>query len=313
VRVGVDPGHAGGPYGFFEARQVTFERAGGARALQEGDLTLRTALELRARLVALGASVTLTRGAPSLVHPEPLHDLRPAAEVLLRRIVLDPAYAEVEKRLASADRLRLRTALALFAVARQSRFESLLQRALLLDVESPDLVLSIHFNAYPPGSSRTEPQELVTMVRGFHARERLYNPHHRWRAIEEAFSVADFDAGVHLGALCVRAMSQRLDLPVARENRYPDHLPVRDAEGHPVGVDAWDGALFRYLDGVALLTEGPYVDHPDEARRLADGLDTPLGTPGTRTDRYADALASCVVDWVGRWVGAEQNPFAGDP
>jgi N-acetylmuramoyl-L-alanine amidase len=313
VRIGVDPGHAGGIYGLLEGRHVTFHERDGEHVVQEGDLTLRTALELRSRLVALGAQVTLTRDRPSLVHPEPLHALRPAAERLLRRISLDPEYARLERALEPEDRLRLRTALALYAISRQSRFESLRARANALTRAEPDLVLSIHFNATPPGSPQAVPQDLITMVRGFHARERLYNPYHRWRAMEEAFAVADFDASVHLGALCVRAMSRALGLPVARENRYRDHLPIRDAAGQPVGVDAWDGALLRYLDGVAVLTEGPWIDDPEEARRVASELATPPGTPATRTDQYASALTSCVVEWVGRWLRSEQNPFAGDP
>ena len=41
--------------------------------------------------------------------------------------------------------------------------------------------------------------------------------------------------------------------------------------------------------------------------RLAGRL--AIGTPGTRTERYADALAACVEDWVGRWLSSQRNPF----
>jgi N-acetylmuramoyl-L-alanine amidase len=316
VRVIVDPGHAGGAFGPFEERQVIWRPGRNAPGVpvQEGDVTLRTALELRDKLRTLGAEVVLTRDAPGPVHPLPPHAFRPYAERLLRRIALDPAHARLEAALAPEDRLRLRTALSLFAVKKQHRFESLRARARVATAARADLVLSVHYNAAPAsGGGRRGAQEVVAMVRGFHLPGRLYQPYHRWRALEGAFAVDDFGASAHLGALCVQAMSERLGLPVAAEPRYDDHLPIRDARGRPVGVDAWDGALLRYLDGPAVLTEGPALDDPDELPRLQAALAAPPGTPGTRTDRYADALASCVQSFTARWLGAERNPFGPFP
>jgi N-acetylmuramoyl-L-alanine amidase len=315
VRVGLDPGHSGGPFAGLEERRLALSAGDPPRALviQEGDLTLRTALELRAKLAARGAQVDLTRDRPDLVHPYPLHALRPAAERLLARIALDPGFAALDGALAPAERSRLRSALAVFAVRKQSRFESLRWRARRLSGSRPDLVLSIHYNASPDPGREPVAQEVVVMVRGFHEEGRLYNPYHRWRALEEAFAVDDFDASAHLGALCVRAMAERLGVAVAREERYRDHLPVRDAAGRPIGVDAWNGALLRELDGVAVLAEGPFMDDAAELQRLDAALAAPLGTPGTRTERYADALASCVEGFVRRWTGSAANPFSADP
>ncbi len=315
LRVAVDPGHGGGPFGFLEERRVSWRPSPGAReiVLQEGDLTLRTALELRAKLAARGAQVLLTRDAPGLVHALPLRAFRPAAERLLRRIALDPEYARIERALAPEERPRLRSALAVHAVRKQSRFESLRARARAAAGAEADLVLSIHYNAGRSLAGEGGRQEVVAMVRGAHAAERLYNPYFRWRALEEAFAVDDFDAAAHLGALCVRAMSDRFGIPAASEPRYPDHVPVRDARGRPVGVDAWDGALLRYLDAPAALVEGPYVDDRDERERLEAALAAPPGTPGTRTERYADALASCVESFTVRWLGSRRNPFGPMP
>jgi hypothetical protein len=311
----VDPGHAGGAFGFLEDRRVSYRPSPGAEeiVLQEGDLALRTALELRAKLAARGATVTLTRDAPGMVHPFPLRAFRPFAERLLRRIALDPEYARLARALAPEERLRLRSALSLLAVKKQNRFESLRWRARAAARAEADLFLSIHYNAgrFPAGARGRE--ELVAMVPGFFEEERLYNPYFRWRALEEAFAVEDFDAAAHLGVLCVRAMSDRLGLPVAGEPRYPDHLPIRDAAGRPTGVDAWDGALLRYLDVPALLVEGPYQNEGGEMARLEAALAAPPGTPGTRTERYADALASCVEEFTGRWLRSARNPFGASP
>ena len=280
--------------------------------LQEGDLALRTALELRAKLAARGAEVLLTREGPGSP-PAPLHTLRPCAERLLRRIALEPRFSAIEARLAPGERLRLHAAVALFAVKKQSRFESLRERARLANRHRADLLLSIHFNASPFPTGERGPQEILAMVSGFHDASRLYNPFHRYRALEKAFAIDDFDAAVHLGVGCVRAMSARLRIPVAREPRYEDHLAVRDARGQPVGVDAWDGALLRYLDLPGVLTEGPSTNEREEMERLDAALRTPLGTPGTRTDEYASALASCVEEWAQRWLGSARNPFGTEP
>ena len=311
LRVAVDPGHAGGAFGFLEDRHISWRPDPAARefVIQEGDLTLRTALELRAKLAARGAQVILTRDAPGMVHGLPMHAFRPFAERLLRRIELDPEYAQLERALAPEGRLQLRSALAVLAVKKQNRFESLRSRARVAAGADADLVLSIHFNAgsFAPGERST--QEVVAMVRGFHDAGRLYNPYHRWRALEGAFAVDDFDAAAHLGALCVREVSARLGIPAAGEPRYADHLPIRDAAGRPIGVDAWDGALLRYLDVPAVLVEGPYLNERDEMPRLEAALAAAPGTPGTRTERYADALASCVEVFTQRWLASPRNPF----
>jgi N-acetylmuramoyl-L-alanine amidase len=311
LRVVIDPGHAGGAFGVMEERHVVYRPAPGAReiVIQEGDLTLRTALELREKLAARGAEITLTRDAPEMVHPFPLHAFRPFAERLLRRIVLDPQYAQLERRIPAEDRLRLHAALAVFAVKKQNRFESLRWRARAASRARPDLVLSIHYDAAPFPTGERGPQQVLAMVSGFPDAGRLYNPFYRFRALEAAFAVDDFDAAAHLGVLCVRAMSERLGFPVASENRYPDHLPIRDVHGRQLGVDAWDGALLRYLDAPAVLTEGPYVNERDEMERLEAALAAAPGTPGTHIELYADALASCVETFTARWLGSERNPF----
>ena len=310
LRIAIDPGHAGGPYGALEERRVT-ERGPDGRAvvLQEGDFTLRTALELREKLAADGAQVFLSRDRASLVHPYPLHAFRPYAERLLRRLDLDPAYQRLLPLLAPSERLRLRAALALFAVKKQNRFESLRARARAARAAQADLLLSVHYNGAPgPGGARAR-EEVLAMVRGAFDEGRLYNPFYRWQALEAAFAIDTFDASAHLGRLCVRAMSERLGLPVAGEPRYADHLPIRDLAGRPTGVDAWDGALLRYLDFPAVLTEGPYLDHPDELAALEANQKAPLMTPGTRSERYAEALHECVLGFARAWLGSERNPF----
>jgi N-acetylmuramoyl-L-alanine amidase len=310
LRVAVDPGHAGGPFGAFEDRRLVWHPAPGTPAIviQEGDLTLRTALELRAKLVARGAEVHLAREAPAFPGALDLAALRASADALLRHLALDPSYAALERRLAPDDRLRLHAALALHAVKRQNRFESLRARAEGAARAGADLLLSIHYNAGLDVGAPVE-QELVAMVAGNADASRLYNPSHRARALRGALDVEAFDASAHLGALCVGEAARVLGVPVARRNHYPDHLPLVFADGATRGVDAWDGAVLRYADMPAALVEGPYMTDPDEMKRLAAALAAPPGAPGTRTERFAAGLARCVEEFARRWRESERNPF----
>jgi N-acetylmuramoyl-L-alanine amidase len=202
---------------------------------------------------------------------------------------------------------------AIHAVRRESASESLRWRARRLADAGPDLVVSIHYNAAPSSPRPPPGQDVVVMVRGFHQAARLYHPQDRWRALDEAFAIAEFDASVHLGALCVRAMSDRLGIPVSRDDRYRDQLPVLDAAGERTGVAAWNGALLRALDGVAIVAEGPYMTVREEAEHLQAALAAPPGTRGTRIERYADALAWCIAEFASRWTRSERNPFAAAP
>jgi len=81
----------------------------------------------------------------------------------------------------------------------------------------------------------------------------------------------------------------------------------------PCPLDRGDAALLRYLDLPGVLTEGPSTNEREEMERLDAALRTPLGTPGTRTDEYASALASCVEEWAQRWLGSARNPFGTEP
>jgi hypothetical protein len=58
-----------------------------------------------------------------------------------------------------------------------------------------------------------------------------------------------------------------------------------------------------------VLVEGPYLNERGEMERLEAALAAAPGSPGTRTERYADALASCVEAFTARWLQSERNPF----
>jgi N-acetylmuramoyl-L-alanine amidase len=310
VRVLIDPGHTGGRFAEFEKRRFEWRQGRDAPiVIQEGDLTLKTALELAAKLSARGARVELTRMGPEPGHALDLTAFRPFADRLLRHLAMDEGFAEAREGLAPQARTRLEVAAALFAVRKQFVFESLRERMRRGAAFEPDLIVSLHFNAGPWQGVGRGPQELVAMVRGNYEAGRLYNPSYRARALADGLAIDEFNASAHLGASCLRAMSRALGIPIARENRYRDHAPIRTAAGELSGVAAWNGALLRYATAPAVLLEGPFMNERDEIPRLREALDAPLGAAGTRTDQYAEGVAQGIEAWARRWLAQTRNDF----
>lgn len=311
LRVLIDPGHFGGPYAGFEKRRFEWPegRASGLPAIQEGDLTLRTALELAALLRDRGAQVALTRAGPGPEEGADLAALRPFADRLLRHLALDERFARARAELRPRERAALGVAAGLHAVRKQFIFETLRSRARRAAGFDPDLTVSLHFNAGRWKGAQSGAEDLVAMVRGNLEAGRAYNPAYRARALRDALAIDEFNASAHLGAICLRAMSRALGIPVARKNRYPDHVPILDTGGEPSGVAAWNGALLRYASGPAVLLEGPYMNERSEIPRLVEALRAPLGRPGTRTEQYAQGAAQGIEQWARRWIAQERNDF----
>ena len=225
---------------------------------------------------------------------------------------MDEPFARARAQLEPRARSEFDVAAALFAIRKQFVFESLRSRMRLGAAFEPDLVVSLHFNAGPWQGAKSGRQELVAMVRGNYQANRLYNPAYRARALLDALAIDEFNAAAHLGTSCLRAMSRTLGIPVARENRYADHAPIRTATGALSGVAAWNGALLRYATAPAVLLEGPLMNERSEIPRLRQALEAPVGTRGTRTEQYAEGVAQGIETWSLRWLAQARNDFGPD-
>jgi N-acetylmuramoyl-L-alanine amidase len=122
VKIAIDPGHIGGPWGKMEERWFQIP---GSQPVQEGDMTLAVAKLLKPQLEALGATVALVRE-----RTEPVTPLRP--ENLREEAGRSEAGGDIAK---LAERLFYRTA---EIRARAQKVNETLR---------PDLVLCLHFNA----------------------------------------------------------------------------------------------------------------------------------------------------------------------
>lgn len=132
LKIALDPGHIGGVWGAMEERAISVF---GNEPVQEGDLTLATALRLRDRLESLGAIVWLTRETS-----EPVTPLRPAD-------FLEEAKAYHANDIGVSDEelqesIRERSEILFY---RKAEIEA---RAERLNSEfKPDLTLALHYNA----------------------------------------------------------------------------------------------------------------------------------------------------------------------
>jgi N-acetylmuramoyl-L-alanine amidase len=129
MKIAIDPGHIGGPWGRIEERW--FQMPGG-QPVMEGEMTLQVAQLLKPQLEKLGAAVTLVRDKT-----EPVTEIRP--EMLQAEAAASTAGGDIKK---LAERLFYRTA------------EIRARARIVNEIIQPDLVLCLHFNADDWGNAQ---------------------------------------------------------------------------------------------------------------------------------------------------------------
>src|SRR5437899_4890619 len=145
LRVALDPGHLGGRWANMEERWL---KVGDSKPVTEGDLTLRVARMLAAKLRQLGAKVFFVRNSTSPTTPKRPDDFKELARKILikngipmpRTDVLDPKDPEKE------HTIRWQSQILFY------RYSEIRRRAVLVNTKlHPDLVVCLHFNAEPWG------------------------------------------------------------------------------------------------------------------------------------------------------------------
>jgi N-acetylmuramoyl-L-alanine amidase len=310
LRVAIDPGHYGGALGRLE-QHFTWSESPRRRPLtvQEGDLTWRTARELAAKLRRLGARVHLTRGPAESGHGRAFSDFGRVAQAALAHAESDPVIASALSAVPASDRSRARAAMALHYIRTRWVFASHRERMRRAARFRPDLMVSIHFEGGAAPISDGGEDSVFAMVRGNVLEHRLADPYHRFRLLRDALEIDEFNAAVHLAASCVREMSRALGVPVSQDVSAADRLAITDREGRGTGVAAWNGAVLRYAEWPAVLTEGPSLRSVRQLRAVARLERAPVGTRGTLTERYAEGLARGIRGWFAGWLAQSRNDF----
>jgi hypothetical protein len=147
VQIAIDPGHLGGSWAKMEERWF---QIGNSIPVVEGDMTLRVAQILAPRLESLGATVTLVRSSPGPVTTVRPEALKAQAEASLRErgiTNLAPSYS-------GPDDPNREDSIPWEAERLFYRVDEIHTRAEIVNEKiKPDLVLCLHFDAEPWGTS----------------------------------------------------------------------------------------------------------------------------------------------------------------
>jgi len=218
LRVALDPGHLGGRWAKMEERWL---RVGDSKPVTEGDLTLRVARMLAAKLRQLGAKVFFVRNSTSPTTPKRPDDFKELARKILikngipmpRTDVLDPKDPEKE------HTIRWQSQILFY------RYSEIRRRAVLVNTKlHPDLVVCLHFNAEPWGDpdqpTLTDANHLHLLVNGSYQQEELEFDDERFEMIRRLLSRA-YDEELAIADTVAASMAKATGLP---PYQYPTTL-----------------------------------------------------------------------------------------
>jgi N-acetylmuramoyl-L-alanine amidase len=221
VRIALDPGHLGGDWAKMEERWFQF---GETTPVVEGDLTLRVAQHLATRLLALGAQVSLVRGAPGPTTSERPETLRAAArdDLALEGIANPPQTYLTRDDPQRATSVQFRSELLFFRTA------EIRHRAIVVNEQlQPDLVVCLHLDAdawdNPEAPAFTLNNRLHAIVNGTYSAAELRNDDVRHDMLLKLLGRAA-DTEVAANTTMVETLAKNLALPpyiYKRDNATP--------------------------------------------------------------------------------------------
>jgi len=210
LRIALDPGHLGGEWAKMEERWF---QVGSTQPVQEGDLALKVARLLAARLRELGAKVSFVRNNNEPITPKRPDDFRELARKILikngvpqpRADVLDPNDPEKEQT------IRWQSEILFY------RYSEIRRRAALVNFKlHPDLVLCLHFNAEgwgdPNNPTLTDTNHFHLLVNGSFLQQELEYDDERFEMIRRLLSRA-YDEELPLADAVATAMARETQLP----------------------------------------------------------------------------------------------------
>ena len=210
VKIALDPGHIGGEWAKMEERWF---KSGDALPVEEGEMTLRVAKMLAARLRALGAQVSFVRDKAEPVTPFRPADFRETARAILKTHGNENPPEEFQ---GPDDPLREQS------VRWQSeilfyRASEIRERARLVNSKlRPDIVLCLHFNAEAWGDERNpeliDRNHLHLLVNGSYLPPELEFDDVRFEMLHRLLS-RTHEEEVKLADAAATAMAKRTALP----------------------------------------------------------------------------------------------------
>jgi N-acetylmuramoyl-L-alanine amidase len=269
LKILIDPGHMGGD--LWDQRTGKFVSVDG-RKVSEGDLTLWTALVTAKKLVALGASVVLTRDRVGTVSSSTLenYDASPFVRSYFYNSMDDWMAPYLEKPIDELKRI-IRTApesVKAFSQNQRAHFyifgEDLEARARLMDQFQPDITLVVHYDASKNDQLQNSVQSLEAFIPGAFRANETGSRKSRALALKHLLEVRRWNQTVELADQVTGAMSKSLSIPRLNKPEAFNGIRVRD------GVYTRNLFLTRRLkSGLMVYLECLHYDHVNEHARLA--------------------------------------------
>ncbi len=293
LRVAIDPGHIGGPWGQIEERSTRYH---GSAPVQEGDLNLITARLLKQELINMGASVFVVRDSTDPVTPyRPDDMLEPARELLVQHAHSTRVKALPPENLNLLFGHKL-LELAQFLFYRCSEITERGNR--IRNNFVPDITVTLYIDA-TPGSGRgrlTSANANIFFVGGSYTKAEMTDPEMQRRCVYKMLEGGS-DIEKEVAGDISDVFKQKTGLgPV----KYGDSSTTRSVIPGNDYVVARNLAANRDYDGPVVCTEPYFMNNQVVYQRLLagdyDGQKTFNGKPYTSIFReYADCVAQGLV------------------
>ena len=299
LHLALDPGHVGGRWAAFEARDFVIDE--GDFRVREGELVLEVAQRVRTQLVDLGARVTLLRDKAEPVNPKSPYDYIelasqevPKPEVLSFDSLL--AYA-----VAVNNRAR-RLSVVVGEIAERAR--------LVNETIQPDALLSLHINAapWPKNEVGQSGLRLVTsnhvhvLIFGCMSDQELDDPSQQGHLIAKLTNGSGAEE-VSLGTAIGTALAQATQLPASL---YDGQNAIRLQPDVPT-LWARNLMLLRMVECPTVLLE-PYVANSEAVYpRLQQALSDRAAGNELAEDDILIEYTNAVVAGIRAMYGTTEN------
>ena len=218
LHVALDPGHLGGKWAKMEERWF---QVGDNKPVQEGDLALRAARLLAARLREQGATVSFVRK-----NAEPITPLRPSDfKHLARKILIKNGVPQPRPDILDSNDPEKEQTIRWQSEILFYRYSEIRRRAVLVNTKlHPDLVLCLHLNAEGWGDPRNptliDTNHLHLLVNGSYLQDELEFDDERFEMIRRLLSRV-YDEELPVADSVAASMAKETQLP---PYQYPTTL-----------------------------------------------------------------------------------------
>ncbi|MBI4945123.1 MAG: N-acetylmuramoyl-L-alanine amidase [Bacteroidetes bacterium] len=300
-KIALDPGHIAGDLATAKMEKKWVEMKKAKIQLIEGELALATALILKKKLEAEGATVMLTRDKPNISSFG--IDFKKWKDSLFHKS-LDSAYARGDVSFEERNFL-LKKANDTEIFRRFFLLEEMHERARKINEFHPDLTLVIHYNVDETNKNWNKPTKkdfVMAFVGGSFSAEELDKPEARIDFLRLLLT-DDIEHSIEFSKYIVNSLSEKLDVPVALDS-CAIYLRDNCITTSVNGVFCRNLTLTRMVKGTLCYGESLYQDNIKECKALSKkDASTPLSvTNGIKTSKRVEEVAKAYYEGIINYV-----------